>query len=206
MSLMIDHLIVCVDDLDGGARSFRDRFGLDSVEGGQHPGHGTANRIVPLGDSYVELVAVVDPSEADASAFGRWASGRIGATGVVDAVSIRTDDLSAVCTRLGLESTAMSRQRPDGVELKWSVAGVDLAFEESLPFFIEWHVPEGQMPGRADVVHDREVTGVEEIVLSGERARLERWTEDVPNIRCVQGAASVVAVSLATPEGPQQLF
>jgi hypothetical protein len=199
---MIDHLIVCVGDLDVGARNFRDRFGLDSVEGGRHPGHGTANRIVPLGDSYIELVAVVDPSEADASAFGRWVSGRVRAAGVVDAVSIRTDDLSVVCARLGLESTAMSRQMPDGVELKWSVAGVNLAFEEFLPFFIEWHVPEGQMPGRADVIHDREVVGVEEVVLSGDRGRLERWTEDVPNIRCVQGAASVVSVSLATPEGP----
>ncbi|MEE8407502.1 MAG: VOC family protein [Acidimicrobiia bacterium] len=201
---MIDHLIVCVGDLDGGARNFRDRFGLDSVEGGPHPGHGTANRIVPLGSSYIELVAVVDRSEADASPFGRWVSGRVGSAGV-DAVSIRTDDLSVVCTRLDLESTTMSRQRPDGVELKWSVAGVDLAFEESLPFFIEWHVPQDQMPGRADVIHDREVTGVEQIVLNGDRARLTRWTEDVPNIRCFEGAASVVSVSLATPEGPLHL-
>ncbi len=202
MNLMIDHLIVCVGDLDEGARSFRDRFGLDSVEGGRHPGHGTANRIVPLGDSYIELVAVVDPSEADASPFGRWASGRVGATGVVDAISVRTDDLSAVCTRLDLEPTAMSRLRPDGVELKWSVAGLELAVEEFLPFFIEWYVPQDQMPGRADVIHDRNVTGVEEVVLSGDRARLARWTEDIPNICCVAGAAAVVSVSLATPEGP----
>lgn len=46
---MIDHLIVCVGDLDEAARSFKDRLGLNSVEGGRHPGHGTANRIIPLG-------------------------------------------------------------------------------------------------------------------------------------------------------------
>ena len=41
-------------------------FGLPSVEGGRHPGWGTANRIVPLGDTYIELVTVVD-DEAEAA-------------------------------------------------------------------------------------------------------------------------------------------
>ncbi len=202
MDLMIDHLIVCVDDLDEGARDFRDRLGLGSVEGGCHPGHGTANRIVPLGDSYIELLAVVDPSEADTSAFGSWARGQARPEGVVDAVCIRTDDLGSVCARLGLVSAAMSRLRPDGTELRWSLAGVDRAIEETLPFFIEWHVPEDQMPGRADVAHAREVTGVEEIVLSGNPARLMEWTRNAPSIRTIAGPSSIVSVSLATPEGP----
>lgn len=205
MSPVIDHLIICVGHLDEAARSFKDRFGLSSVEGGRHPGHGTANRIIPLGGCYIELLAVVDPSEAKDSAFGNWATGRAKTAGGVDAVCIRTDDLDAVGTRLGLESTAMSRRRPDGTELKWSTAGVDLAIEESLPFFIEWHVPEDQMPGRSHVIHDREVNGVEEIVLSGDKARLAKWTENVPAIRIVEGPSSIVSVSLATPEGPLRL-
>ncbi len=202
---MIDHLIVCVGDLDEAARNFKDRLGLDSVEGGRHPGHGTANRIIPLGGCYVELLAVVDPSEARDSPFGNWATGRAMTAGGVDAVCIRTDDLDAVCTRLGLEPTAMSRRRPDGTELKWITAGVDLAIEESLPFFIEWHVPEDRMPGRSQVVHDREVNGVEEIVLSGDAARLAKWTENVSEIRIVEGPSSIVSVSLATREGPLHL-
>ena len=115
------------------------------------------------------------------------------------------DDLDAVSTRLGLEQAAMSRRRPDGTELKWSVAGVDLAIEESLPFFIEWHVPDAEMPGRTHVVHDREVDEVEEIVLSGEKARLARWTYGVPAIRIVEGPSSIVSVSLATQEGSLKL-
>lgn len=205
MSPMIDHLIICVGDLDEAARSFKDRFGLSSVEGGRHPGHGTANRIIPLGGCYIELLAVIDPSEAKDSPFGNWATGRAKTAGGVDAVCIRTDDLDAVGTRLGLEPAAMSRRRPDGTELKWSTAGVDLAIEESLPFFIEWHVPEDQMPGRSHVIHDREVNGVEEIVLSGDKARLAKWTENVPAIRIVEGPSSIVSVSLATPEGPLRL-
>ena len=114
--------------------------------------------------------------------------------------AVRTDDLAAVCTRLGLEPTAMSRRRPDGTELKWSTAGLDLAIEESLPFFIEWHVSEDQMPGRTQVIHDREVYGIEEIVLSGNTARLTKWTDEVPTFRIVEGPSSIVSVSLATPE------
>jgi hypothetical protein len=40
------------------------RYGLASIEGGRHPGWGTANRIIPLGDAYIELVTVVDDEEA----------------------------------------------------------------------------------------------------------------------------------------------
>jgi Glyoxalase-like domain len=198
---MIDHLIVCVGDLGVAATNFKDRFGLSSVEGGRHPGHGTANRIIPLGGYYIELLAVVDPSEANASPFGKWANGRANSESGVDAVCIRTDDLDALCTRLDLEPTAMSRRRPDGAELKWSVAGVELAIEEALPFFIEWHVPEDQMPGRTHVTHDREVNGVEEIVLSGDTARLAKWTDGVPPIRVVEGPSSIISASLATPKG-----
>ncbi len=82
---------------------------------------------------------------------------------------------------------------------------MDLAIAESLPFFIEWHGPEDQLPGRSQVIHDREVNGIEEIVLSGDTARLAKWTEDVPAIRIVEGPSSIVSVSLATREGPLHL-
>jgi hypothetical protein len=201
VNLVIDHLIVCLGDLEGGAREFGDRFGLSSLDGGRHPGHGTANRIVPLGDFYIELLAVVDASEAAGSPFGSWVTGRATSDGVVDAVCVRTSDLNTVCARLGLESTEMSRHRPDGVELKWSVAGVELAIEESLPFFIEWHVSENRMPGRSRINHDRQVGQIEEVAISGNSARLTEWTAGVPGVHVIDGPPSVVSVSLATPDG-----
>ncbi len=70
-ALRIDHVVYVVDDLERGAAEFRDRLGLASVGGGRHPGWGTANRIVPLGREYIELVAVVDRDEAKRSEFGR---------------------------------------------------------------------------------------------------------------------------------------
>ena len=70
----LDHVLVAVADLATAAREIEEQYGLVLLEGGRHPGWGTANRIVPLGESYVELVAVVDPAEAAESAFGRWVS------------------------------------------------------------------------------------------------------------------------------------
>ena len=66
-----DHVILAVDDLDAAAGALEEREGLASVAGGRHPGWGTSNRIVPLGESYLELVTVVDAEEANGSGFGR---------------------------------------------------------------------------------------------------------------------------------------
>src|SRR5215213_9383959 len=68
--LAIDHIVVPVSDLDRAAAEVEARYGLASVEGGRHPAWGTANRIVPLGDAYVELVAVADPKTAHRATFG----------------------------------------------------------------------------------------------------------------------------------------
>ena len=51
----LDHVLVAVDDLEAAAKEVEQRYGLASVEGGRHRGLGTANRIVPLGVTYLEL-------------------------------------------------------------------------------------------------------------------------------------------------------
>src|SRR5437764_15398189 len=66
MALRIDHVVWGVEDLDRAAAGVRERHGLASVPGGRHPGWGTANRIIPLGPSYLELLAVADAAEAAA--------------------------------------------------------------------------------------------------------------------------------------------
>ena len=53
-TLELDHVIVCVPDIDECADRFERVSGLKSVEGGKHAGHGTVNRIVPLNETYLE--------------------------------------------------------------------------------------------------------------------------------------------------------
>ena len=70
--MQLDHVLIAVAELRAAGLEIEERYGLMSVEGGHHPAWGTANRIVPLGDSYLELIAVVDEAKAGQNAIGRW--------------------------------------------------------------------------------------------------------------------------------------
>jgi hypothetical protein len=153
--LEIDHVILLVPDLDAGGRDLRSKFGLDSIPGGRHAGHGTGNRIVPLGDTYVELMAVVDPAEAATSPMGRWVALHTTTQLTPAALCLRTDDIDPIAAVLGEAPESMSRERPDGSILSWRLAGLaGMLGPENLPFFIEWHCEPQDHPRAAPIDHD----------------------------------------------------
>lgn len=167
MTLALDHVLIAVPDLDAAGAALEARFGLASSAGGRHPGFGTANRIVPLGPAYLELVAVADPGAAAASAFGRWVTSA--APRRLLGWAVRTDDIDAVGARLGLDVVPAARAAPDGGLLRWRMAGIEAAAAEPcLPFFIEWG--EGTpFPG------GRDGPGIDRLVVRGDAARLRDW-------------------------------
>src|SRR5205085_10332696 len=125
--IRVDHVIRAVRDLDGaGARMLADH-GLASVPGGRHVGMGTANRIVPLGDVYLELIGVVDVDEAAGSPLGAWVSSATAAGDRWGGWVAATDDLESVAARHGLEVLDGSRERPDGLTVRWRMAGMQRA-------------------------------------------------------------------------------
>ncbi len=130
--------MIAVADLVGAATVFEAQYGLRSVEGGRHPGWGTSNRIVPLGDAYLELVAVVDEREAATSRFGSWIAARASPAGRIVGWAVRPEHLDATAVRLGLRIDAGSRTKPSGGRVTWRMAGIDVATSRAwLPFFIE---------------------------------------------------------------------
>ena len=170
----LDHVVLGVADLDAAARHLRDRFGLIAAAGGRHPGWGTANRVVPLGDSYVELVTVVDPVEAAGSPFGRWVASML-AGGPAVGWAVRTDDIAAVAARLGLQVADGSRTTTAGARLSWQIAGIERAAQEpGLPFFIEWG-PATPPPGRAGAGHDAGDVRLGRLVVRIDEDRLRGW-------------------------------
>ncbi len=169
----LDHILIPTADLSSEVAKFEARYGLVSVEGGRHAGWGTANRIVPLGQTYLELVAVVDPEEAARSAFGRWVAAA--RPGWPLGWAVRTDDLDAVAGRLGLSVGSGSRLTAAGELLRWRIAGVEQStVEPSLPFFMEW-APETALPGTSRAEHAAVVKGIKELILECDPDRLRFW-------------------------------
>ena len=120
VSVKIDHVLFAVPDLEDAAARFDSEYGLTSLRGGQHPDHGTANMIIPLGSEYIELIAVVDPSEAAASPFGARVSAAVDEGGGWIGYALRVSNL-AHHLDVGESTIDMSRQRPDGTNLSWSI-------------------------------------------------------------------------------------
>jgi hypothetical protein len=201
--LRIDHPVRAVADLDRAAKRWRRDLGLDSVAGGRHPGWGTANRIVPLGDAYVELIAVADPQAARASAFGRSVLDAAAGGGRWLTFAAAPDDLDAVAARLGLEVTEGRRERPDGTTLRWRSAGLeDPRREPWMPFFIAWEGTPDLHPGRARAGHVVRPSGIARIEVAGDAVRLGEWLggADLP-VRVVAGPPGIRAVVVAVAGG-----
>ena len=200
--LRLDHVVYAVPDLDEAAVRFREAFGLDSTEGGRHERWGTANRIVPLGDQYVELVAAVDETAAARTGFGRGVLERASAGGGWFTIAAVAEDLDAVAARLGLEIGSGSRTRPDGEVLRWRSAGLDDPRREPwMPFFLAWDVPEELHPGRARAGHGVRAEGIAWVEVGGDAERLREWLggEELP-IRVVEGEPGIRRVGVATSD------
>jgi hypothetical protein len=198
----LDHVLIAVADLNAAGLEIEERYGLTSVEGGHHPAWGTANRIVPLGDSYLELIAVVDTDKASQSPIGRWVASAADSSLRPLGWAVRTSELDAVAVRLGLTIHAGSRRTPDGGELRWRSAGLDqAAAEPSLPFFIEWGL-ETQHPGRAEIHHAAGSAKIASLALRADAGRLARWLgEHHLPIVVSQGKAAVTAIYIAVDGG-----
>jgi hypothetical protein len=155
---------------------------------------------VPLGNAYLELVAVADPARATASVFGRWVAAAPPACPLGWAV--RTHDLDAVAARLGLGVADGSRARPDGRILRWRTAGLEqAAAEPCLPFFIEW-AQGTELPGHAAVTHPGGPARIAGLRLSGDSERLSEWLggHTLP-IGISAGAPMLLGVTIAGPTG-----
>src|SRR5262245_372049 len=127
MSSELDHVLLAVADLAVAARDYEERHGLRSIEGGRRAGWGTANAIGPLGDAYLELVAVVDTVEAARSAIGRWVAEGSANAGLPLGWAVRVHDLDRVAERLSLPARAGSRTTPAGEVIRWRTVGIDQA-------------------------------------------------------------------------------
>ena len=148
---------------------------------------------MPLGDTYLELIAVVDEAEAAQSPVGRWVAGS--SAGRPLGWVVRTDELDEIARRLGLTVGAGSRATPGGRLVRWRMAGLEqAAAEPSLPFFIEWG-EDTPFPGSAPATHRSGSVQIARLELTGDADRLANWLgpHDLP-ITVHAGAPAVSSV------------
>ena len=194
--MQLDHVILAASVRASETPRLPSAFGLDATPGGRHPAWGTANWIVPLGDSYLELVAVVDERVARGNDFGR----RILDAREGDLVgwAVRPDDIDATAARLRLSVGEGSRTRPSGERIEWRMAGLEDALERPwLPFFVAWRDP-AAFPGATPAPPAR-VTALE---IACDVAELSAWLgpHSLP-LRLRSGDAGLTAVVVDGPEG-----
>ena len=149
MLLGIDHLVIAVADPDAAAADLESALGLAATGGGRHEKAGTLNRLIFLGDTYVELIGVWDRALAAANPIGAAALAALdaGMPGLVT-WAITTDDarrevaaLRAAGSPIG-DAVPGERIRPDGEAVRWHVATAPPLAADRPPFLIE-HEPGG---------------------------------------------------------------
>jgi hypothetical protein len=198
-----DHAIYAVHDFEAAARRLWDDHGLAAVPGGRHAGWGTANWIVPLGPSYLELIGVESEEEASRSFLGQHLNDVLREGERFIGWVVRPDLFDEAVERAGLEVSEGARVRPDGAPVRWRSAGVEVAMQDpSLPFFIEWLVPDELHPGRMQTEHRVQPLGISWVEVRGDEAALRSWLgdESLP-VRVNPGTSALVAVGIDTDHG-----
>jgi hypothetical protein len=138
---LLDHLLLGCNDLAHGIDFVYDQTGVRAVFGGVHPGNGTQNALLSLGDNrYLEIIAP-DPKQVgveDSRGLKKLIEPRLVAW------AAHPSDIEAFAARLEQSGLAVegpkpgSRKRPDGRVLTWKTLAIRDAASNLLPFFIEW--------------------------------------------------------------------
>jgi Glyoxalase-like domain len=192
---LLDHILLGCNDLERGIAFVYQHTGVRAAFGGVHPGAGTQNALLSLGESrYLEIIAP-DPKQpssvdsrnlkalTDDPVLVGWAAHRAD----IDAFAVRLKKQGFV-----IEGPMPgSRKRPDGRVLTWKVMRLKDDSTQLLPFFIEWS---------ADSIHPS--------VDSPQGCRLTHFEAFAPDAdaRAISGQVKALDLDLPLAEGRNSLL
>lgn len=203
----VDHLVYATPNLAAGIEQVERLLGVKAIPGGQHPGGGTRNALIGLGDGiYLEIIGpdLSQPKPDRARRFGidelraprlvTWASKGTDLEGIVKDAKSHGLDLGQV--QFG------SRRRPDGVLLAWRLTvSLELSAGGIIPFFIDW----GETPHPASTLPK----GCTIVALRAEHPDANRVQAGLSalglNLRVDKGSAPTLIASIRTPHGDVEL-
>lgn len=138
---MLDHILLGCSDLDRGIDFVEKDTGVRAAFGGVHPGRGTRNALLSLGEKhYLEIIAP-DPKQSQVP--DHYGLHKLSEPRLVG-WAVHPGDLTQFANHLREGDfefegpTPGSRKRPDGRLLRWKTLNLKDDLGGLLPFFIEW--------------------------------------------------------------------
>ena len=192
---LLDHILLGCNDLERGIAFVYQHTGVRAAFGGVHPGAGTQNALLSLGESrYLEIIAPdpKQPSSVDSRNLKALTDDP-----VLVGWAVHRADIDAFAVRLKKQGFVIegpmpgSRKRPDGRVLTWKVMRLKDDPTQLLPFFIEWS---------GDSIHPS--------VDSPQGCRLMRFEAFAPDAdaRAVSGQVKALDLDLPLAEGGNSLL
>lgn len=147
---LLDHLLLGCNDLDRGIAFVEAHTGVHAAFGGVHPGRGTRNALLSLGERrYLEIIAP-DRQQADSAVvndlrldLNRRHLRELDEPRLVGWAA-HPGNIQLLAAKLAQAGVAAegpspgSRKRPDGRVLHWNTLTLKDDANGLLPFFIEW--------------------------------------------------------------------
>ena len=202
--LIFDHIAVGALTLADGVAAVEDALGLPLQPGGQHPHMATHNRLIGMGDLYLEVIAA-DPSQS-APKWPRWFDlDHFAGPPRLTSWVTRTDDLTVALDAAPKGTgTPITLQRGD---YRWIMAVPDdgrLPFDGAFPALSQWlgtlH-PAKTLPDQGLRLRRLEIAHPDAASLGPMLARL---CPD-PRIHVVLAAQKALRAELDTPHGARVL-
>ena len=203
----VDHLVYASPDLAAGVEIVERLLGVKAIPGGQHPGGGTRNALIRLGDqTYLEIIGP-DPEQPKPPGPRRFGIDELRSPRLVTWAA-KGSDLEAIVQKaksnrveLG-QVQAGSRRRPDGVLLAWRLTvSPSLTADGIIPFFIDW----GKTPHPAEALPK----GCVLVALRAEHPDANRIQGEISalglNIPMRTGSPPALIATIRTPKGDVEL-
>ena len=200
--LTFDHFAVTAATLEEGVDWVEAALGVKLAGGGKHALMGTHNRLLGLGDIYLEVIAV-DP-EGTPPSRPRWFDiDRFEGPPRLTTWIARTDDLAAALAASPKGTgTPVSFARGD---YRWQMAVPDdgiLPFDSAFPALIHWQTPLHPTQSLPDVGVRLKTLTIAHPQAAALRAALA--LQD-PRIQIVQGPQKAMTAIFTTPSGDRSL-
>jgi hypothetical protein len=202
--MRLDHIAVSARSLDDGAAAVEAALGVPLEPGGRHGHMATHNRLLGLGDIYLEVIAP-DP-DAPRPAWPRWfdLDNFNGLPRLTNWV-VSCEDVKAEIAR-GPEGIGVATKLSRG-DLRWRMAIPPtgrLPFDDAFPALIEWQGaahPARRLPDRGirltrlTILHPR----------AGALAAALKGRLDDPRVTIAEGDAKAMRAEFSTPHGTRHL-